>query len=264
MQRRFQQTFWAVRLLLLFFAVFSLSIVGVAAQESGHHCCQQNKVQTTYQEPVREKPATACAQLSSSVGTGEETVKLDDLIDHQDEYLGKTITTEGEMHRVFNEHSFTIEDDDWLRDDDVLIITKGLTREEAVTPMKDSIDPGHKVRVTGFVRAFDQAALECEFGPLDLESREGHSFTKSPVLIVQRVETAKLEAPPVIELEKPEPAPIPEFVPAPPPAPIVEPLPESPAPPVKELPRTAGGLPMVELFGLLSLLASGGLRYLRR
>src|SRR5204863_392586 len=61
-------------------------------------------------------------------------------------------------------------------------------RAQAVVALEKSIDPGKDVRVTGFVQQYDRDKLECLYGPLHLESREGHSFTKSPVLIVQKVQ----------------------------------------------------------------------------
>jgi len=64
---------------------------------------------------------------------------------------------------------------------------------------------------------------------------------------------------PVIVAETPRPAPV--YVP--PPAPIVEaPMTSAAAEPV-EMPRTAGELPLVALFGLLSLAAAVGIRFFR-
>src|SRR5688572_20498650 len=183
--------------------------------------------------------AARCGQYTKpairmSAGETGQTVKLDDLIDKKDQYYGKVVTVEGEMHRIFTDRVFTIEDDDLLRDDDVLIISD-VPRAQAVVALQDSIDPGKDVRVTGFVHKYDRQELECLYGPLQVESREGHSFTKSPVLIVQRVQAAEAEAPSEnvpYELAAAEPQDGAE---------------------ARELPRTSSGMPLVALLGLAAM-----------
>jgi hypothetical protein len=155
------------------------------------------------------------------------------------------------MHRTFNENVFTIEDDGFFRDKDVLVVST-VPKGEAVIALEDSIEAGKNVRVTGVVHPYDRGMLECAYGPLQVESREGHSFTKNPVLVIDRTVWAKAEPP--VELEKPiyqapppPPAPAPMAPPAP--APIAPPAPE----PERVLPKTAGGLPILGLAGLLAL-----------
>jgi hypothetical protein len=188
---------------------------------------------TARQQDPRVDAAT-CRQYTKPVirtGAGEtgQTVKLDDLIDKKEQFYGKTVTVVGEMHRIFTDRAFTIEDDDLLRDDDVLIISD-VPRGQAVVALENSIDPGKNVRVTAFVHKYDSQELECLYGPLQLESREGNSWTKSPVLIVHRVQAAAAEAPSGL----------------------------SPAP--AALPETASSLPLVGLLGLAFMVAAGAIR----
>ena len=245
---------------------------------------QDNQVDL-YDQVTREKTEVTgdqCSQYTKPTISRSETgemVKLDTLIENQEQYLGKTVTVEGEMHRIFTDHVFTIEDDDFLRDDDVLIISD-VPRAQAVDALEDSIEPGKDVRVTGFVHKYDKAELECLYGPLNTESREGHSFTKSPVLIVQKLSQVATAAP------EPVPAPLPEFEAAEPaPEPAAEPAPEpaelAPAEPAaapdaaatpeetdvnqedEALPATASGSPLIGLLGLLSIASAAGVRYFR-
>jgi hypothetical protein len=123
------------------------------------------------------------AQEASGPARTEVIYRLSMMLNHSDEYVGRTITVDGEMHRQFTARVFTIQDDGFLRDGDMLVIS--LTpMSESVIPLQDSFERGKKVRVTGVLRPYDQGKLECLFGPLNLESREGHSFTKHPVLII--------------------------------------------------------------------------------
>jgi hypothetical protein len=182
-----------------------------------------------------------------------------------DTYLGKTITVDGEMHRQFTERVFTIEDDGMFRDHDMLVIS--LTpMTESVIPLQDSFDRGKNVRVTGVLRPYDRAKLECLYGPLNLESREGHSFTKNPVLIIGYKPPAAAPRAAAIYIPSPVEPRIEAAAPAPAPEPqeevaelVIEPAPAAPAMAAvgpTELPRTASGLPFVALAGVLSLSAA--------
>jgi hypothetical protein len=200
-----------------------------------------------------------------SAGETGQTVKLDDLIDKQEQYYGKIVTVDGEMHRIFTDRVFTIEDDDFLRDDDVLIISD-VPRQQAVVALEKSIDPGKNVRVTGFVHKYDRQELECLYGPLQVESREGHSFTKSPVLIVQRMQTADAKAtsetaPRELAAAEPEPEVVARTEQAQ--APAAERAPAAELAPAEEgraLPETAGVMPLLGLLGLVSVVTAGAIR----
>ena len=217
------------KVLLTVIAIASVSLFAIAGQQdprTADPACRQ------YTKPT----------IRMSAGETGQMVKLDDLIDKQDQFIGKIVTVEGEMHRIFSERVFTIEDDDLIRDDDVLIISD-VPRQQAVVALENSFDPGKNVRVTGFVHKYDQKELECLYGPLQTESREGHSFTKSPVLIVQRVQAAEAQTP----------SEVPQGLAA-----AAEPEAQAPAAerlPVEQtaaaLPRTAGEMPFIGLLGLV-------------
>jgi hypothetical protein len=195
----------------------------------------------------------------------EVVYKLGQMLNHSEDYIGKTITVDGEMHRQFTDRVFTIEDDGFLRDRDLLVISL-IPMSESVIPLQDSFERGKQVRVTGVLRPFDRDKLECLFGPLNIESREGHSFTKNPVLIIGYKEPAPVAAvmppppiepaplpPPMIE-ETPAPAPEPQVVPE---AVIIQELPAA-------LPRTASNLQLAALAGLVSFLTGGLIHFSRR
>jgi hypothetical protein len=228
MIRRFLGRTSHSKVLLTVIAIASVSLFAIAGQQdprTDDATCRQ------YTKPT----------IRMNAGETGQMVKLDDLIDKQDQFIGKIVTVEGEMHRIFSERVFTIEDDDLLRDDDVLIISD-VPRQQAVVALENSIDPGKNVRVTGFVHKYDQKELECLYGPLQTESREGHSFTKSPVLIVQRVQAAEAQAP----SEVPQGLAAAEEREAQAPAPERAPVEQAAA-----LPRTAGEMPFIGLLGLV-------------
>src|SRR6185295_14082556 len=154
---RFNQ---ALRQSLVFVAIFGLVRVGVAAPQGAH----------------------------KGLRCGSD-IKLDTVLNHPEDYFGKTVTVEGEMHRTFSDKVFSIEDDDLLRDDDLLIITN-TSKAEVVKPVKDSIDEGKDVCVTGVIQPFHRTEMENKFGPLNIESRASHYPEGSAVMIIERAKAA--------------------------------------------------------------------------
>ena len=235
---------YLLRLGLVFVAVLCLATLGMAAQE-GHK-------------------GTRCGSQ----------LKLDTVLNHPNDYFGKTVTVEGEMHRTFSDRVFSIEDDDFLRDDDLLIITNA-TKAAVVKPVKDSIGEGKDVCVTGVIQPFHRADMESKFGPLNIESRASHYKEGDPVMIIDR---PKQEAATTVDREKPEPLPKSEA------EPVTEPVPgqletksqetyresqpaaanTAPADTERNLPATASPLPLMGLGGVLSLLAAAGIRFRRQ
>jgi hypothetical protein len=228
----------------------------------------------------REKPAAPEPETPPALPCGGETVgdlasgspeteviyRLGHMLDRGDEFYGKTITVDGEMHRQFTDRVFTIEDDGFWRDRDMLVISL-VPMSDSVIPLQESFDRGKQVRVTGVVRPYDRAKLECLFGPLDLESREGKSFTKNPVLIIGYRPPAKRAA--IIPEPAPAPTPIPPAAAAPAPEPTEEvaelAVIEQPAPePPQALPRTASNLPSAALAGFCFLFLAGSVRLIGR
>jgi hypothetical protein len=216
----------------------------------------------------REKPS-ACEMAvnrCAAEGTSERPleVELRDLHDHPEEYYGKTVTVRAEVDDTFNANTFTIQDDGY----ESMVIKRGAACDKVEILEDKEWKDGLELRVTGVVEPFDRDKLECAYGPLDMESKDGDLFTRSPILIVSETpKTAELAPPPVITHE--EPAPIVEAAPPEPlPAPeeevavavIEEPAIEEP----QALPRTASGLPLAGIAGLFSLLAAAGFGFYRR
>jgi len=235
-----------LRLTLVLIAVFSLISLGMAAPQGAH-------------KPLR---------------CGSDT-KLDTVLNHPADYFGKSVTVEGEMHRTFSDKVFSIEDDDFLRDDDLLIITN-TSKSEVVKPVKDSIAEGKDVCVTGVIQPFNRSEMESKFGPLNIESRASHYKEGSPVMIIERTKAVADTA--SIDREKPLPEAAAEPTPEHAAEPIAEPTPEPKAKPVtepvpseletksteQELPATASPIPLIGLGGLLSMLTAAGIHLRRR
>ena len=119
-------------------------------------------------------------------------VTMMDLRENPEAYYGKTVTVDGELNRTFTDNAFTIEGGDFGHDFDVLVVSTA-SKAESVTPKEGAVDKDKDVRVTGVVEPYDRDNLECAYGPLHLEGNEGRSFTKSPVLIIDRTSESGTE-----------------------------------------------------------------------
>src|SRR5262245_38292812 len=182
----------AGRMIPIMIGIAFLPIHGMAFQEptSGATCKQTM--------PATWDTRTTCTNEYSII------VSMEELEKHPEDYYGKLVTVDGELHRTFSDNVFTIEDSGFFRDKDILVISS-VPRAEAVIPLEDSLEAGKSVRVTGVVQPYEPVQLERAYGPLHLESREGHSFTKNPVLIVGPTRTTRLEVPAIsrIKFENP-------------------------------------------------------------
>ncbi len=239
MNRRYRRLLFGSRLIPILIGISLLPVAGMAQQPMGMGDCKQGLTSSDN----RDNPIV---------------VTIEELRKNRDNYYGKTVTIDGDIHRIFTDNVFTIEDKAILKGDPDVLVIATLPRPEAVTSldMKErSVDKGKRVRLTGVVQPYDRGKLECAYGPLHMESREGHSFTRSPVVIVDKVQSAKAEMPSPINLGKPTPT-LPESA-APEPAKPAPPAPEStptkPEEKPKSLPKTAGDLPLLALAGLLSI-----------
>jgi len=159
-----------IRFIPIVIGISFLSIHGIANQEpTSGGSCRQSQPGTRHNRSA-EEPII---------------VSMKDLEKHPEDYYGKTVTVDGELHRTFSDNVFTIEDSSFFRDTEILVIST-VPKADAVVPLEDLLKPGKDVRVTGVVQPFDRGKLECAYGPLHLEKLEGESFTKNPVLIVDR------------------------------------------------------------------------------
>ena len=161
---RLSRLWFAAKVVPLLIGMFWLSVDGMAQ----NNC---NQIQTMARSsPNADQPIV---------------VSMMELRSNAAMYYGKTVTVDGELHRMFTDKVFTIEGGDFGHDFDVLIVSTA-PKADVLTPLEGSLEPDKDVRVTGVVAPYDRGGLECAYGPLNVESHEGSSFTKSPVLIIDR------------------------------------------------------------------------------
>lgn len=82
------------------------------------------------------------------------TPRLNTIADKPAPFLGRLVTVTGEVERVIGPNTFTLDEDDLLKEEDLLVVS--------ATPSGD-IEEGSRVQVTGIVGQFTSTELEREF-----------------------------------------------------------------------------------------------------
>jgi hypothetical protein len=127
---------------------------------------------------LAQQPAPA-AQGPIKSESPAMTVKLDDLEDKPENYLGKTVTVEGEVDKALGPHLFTIDERQWA----------DAARELPVSvpaPFMVGLKKGAVVRVTGTIERIPIDRLEKEVGAIVDATLRGR-LANRPVLVATAV-----------------------------------------------------------------------------
>ena len=134
------------------------------------------------QQPAAQRPGTQQPPANQGPIKSDKpatVVKLDDLEDKPENFVGKLITVEGEVGKLLGAHLFTIDERGWV----------DLAREMPVSvpaPFMAALRDDMLVRVTGMVEKVPIERLEKEVGPIvDAKLRE--RIANRPVLVATEV-----------------------------------------------------------------------------
>ena len=210
-----------------------------------------------------------------------QVVDVNDVVTHPNQYVGKEVTVQWKIDRVYSPTAIGLE-----KDEHHLLVVALPSASLSNGEMKK----GEPVTLTGIVCNFDRAAFDRQYGKLNYGDAPLGKFKNKPVLIVTGAQSARLEEQaqePVAQVQPPtveestssteQQAAIPPTVeqPATPPvgAAILHAAARSTdiasnelpaAPSQQELPRTASSLPGLALAGLIATILGLGIPRLRR
>ncbi len=132
---------------------------------------------------VKTAPAGSDAESTAPMMEASRTgmpVKIDDLEDHPEKYLGQTVSVDAEVDEVLSPRVFKIDEPDWADlDPEVLVYVPS----ESAAVVQD----GDRVTVTGTVKPYMRDEIAHEFGWLDRTPDFEQSFAKHPVLVASRI-----------------------------------------------------------------------------
>ena len=126
---------------------------------------------------AEKREATAPMVKGDFQGT---RVKLDDLEDNPQKYMGTTISVDAEIEDVFGPRVFTIDEPNWgdLQGEILVYVP---TTAAALVREND------RVTVTGTVKPYVRIEVEREWGWLGLDPQTEIEFAKKPVLVATRI-----------------------------------------------------------------------------
>src|SRR4051812_40474714 len=104
---RFAGRLLAARLAGVLLLLYCLPTHGIARGQEGRNDCRQK----------------IAMNRDAASSTSPIIVTMAELEKNPGDYYGKTVTVDAELHRSFSDNVFTIEDDGFVRDRDILVIT---------------------------------------------------------------------------------------------------------------------------------------------
>ena len=121
-------------------------------------------------------------------------VKLDEIEDNPQKYIGKTISVDAEIEEVFGPRIFTIDEPNWgdLAGEILVYVP---------TTLAALVKEDDRVTITGTVKPFVRADVEREWGWLGLDSDIEVDIAKKPVLVANRIVGGNNDLAMVIEVD---------------------------------------------------------------
>jgi hypothetical protein len=107
-------------------------------------------------------------------------VKLDELEDNPQKYIGQTVSVDAEIQEVLGPRVFTIDETNWADLQGEILVHVPATVAAAVRE-------NDRVTVTGTVKPFVRAEIEREGGWLTLDREVEIDLAKKPVLVASRI-----------------------------------------------------------------------------
>jgi hypothetical protein len=184
-----------------------------------------------------------------------QTADVSDVAKNPQQYMGKEVTVEWKVDRVYSPNAIGLEKDE--KHLLVIGVTPGALGDTS------AMKRGDPFMATGVVSNFDRAGLERQYGTIDFGKSSLHKFENKPVVVVGARQAARLEPPQTPPVEREKPSSVTKSTPQ------TEQAPQAAAPPEQKnestaLPRTASPVPLIGFIGFLALLAGLGVPLLRR
>jgi hypothetical protein len=181
-----------------------------------------------------------CVTAFISSAQSALTADVSDVAKHPDRYVGKRVTVDWKVDRVYSPTVIGLE----KNEKHLLVI--------APDGFSEQMKKGEPFKGTGVVRKFDKAELAREYKNVHLGKAPLHKI--KDVLILGTARSARVEQPQPVAPEQqaggPTPAPVQEA--------------QNNTTSNRTLPRTASPIQSIGLVGLLSLMFGVGIRALRR
>jgi hypothetical protein len=107
-------------------------------------------------------------------------VKLDEIEDHPQKFVGKTVSVDAEVEDVYGPRLFTIDEPNWAD-------LQGEILVHMQSPLAAMVRENDRVTITGTLKPFVRTEVERDWGWLDLDADTEVTFRAKPVLVASRI-----------------------------------------------------------------------------
>ncbi|HEY0970302.1 MAG TPA: hypothetical protein VGE02_04925 [Gemmatimonadales bacterium] len=146
----------------------------------------------------------ASNQISPELGLPASTVTVDAITANPDRYEGRLVSVSGEIDRVFGERWFSIGGEEFGGDE--LLVVGPTTVPAIVNTLGDSLSAMNDVvQVTGYVRVFDEEAIEDEVNT-DIGEEWWEEYEREAVLVMTDMDVSpRIDVIPAVPVAVPVP-----------------------------------------------------------
>ncbi|MGE3268171.1 MAG: hypothetical protein AB7P40_05450 [Chloroflexota bacterium] len=144
---------------------------------------------TTLATPVvaAQTPApTPATQPAAPPGGVPQAATVDQITDNPDAYYGKAVTIVGDVEDVLGPRAFTVEDQDLLFDEDILVVSATPFAEQPGGALDADMLQSQTMLMSGTVMQFNQADFENRLG-ISLDDDTVDDWAGRPAMIAQRL-----------------------------------------------------------------------------
>ena len=133
--------------------------------------------------PPADSPA---GQAQPGAPTSAQVTTIDRITDNPSAFFGQSVSVVGEVDDVLGERAFTVEDNDLLFDEEVLVVSRSALTGRGGQPLDvDTLDD-ELLRVRGTVHQFNLAAFEQQLG-VDLDDSRFADWGGRPAIIPESI-----------------------------------------------------------------------------
>ncbi|MEZ5284705.1 MAG: hypothetical protein R2712_07840 [Vicinamibacterales bacterium] len=147
-----------------------------SSQRSGQST-QTDRGQNAVAVSDSDDKSTALAMETKFRG---ERVKLDDIEDEPMKFVGRTVSVDAEVEKVYGPRLFTIDEPNWMDFDGEVLV-------HAPNALAALVREGDRVTVTGQIKGFAAGDVENEWGWMGLDPDDPEAYRDKPLLEASRI-----------------------------------------------------------------------------
>ncbi|HEV2124564.1 MAG TPA: hypothetical protein VGW38_17565, partial [Chloroflexota bacterium] len=132
-----------------------------------------------YGDPVTNFPQRT--GINPGLATTLTPTTVDEILDNPGAFVGLPVVVTGEVGDLFGVYGFTLEDNDVIFDDSILVV--GAAPWARIPGFRDALRGNNQAQIRGIVRWFDVRNVQAELGGVYLDEQDFVGFGGEPVIV---------------------------------------------------------------------------------